>query len=399
MPAVAIGTIVAKNFLAYARVLAASLRQHHPSVPFFVVLADEADGAFDPQTEPFEVVPIQDLGIPNVRQLCFWYPRAQVSIAVKPYLLRFLLNRGYAGAAFLDADILVLDSLDHLLQSTAAHSVALTPHLVGPLEGPDRVARELNILRCGVYNGGFIGVSSTASGRRFLEWWSDRLSKHCRHDVAGGFHYDQRWLDLVPSLFDDVYIERNAAYNVAYWNLPERDGVSDVRFFHFSGFEPEHPETVTRYSQRLGKSAIGRAAALFNLYPSLLEREGHGSTSTWPYAFDAFDNAVPIPQAAREIYKALDEEARASFGDPFCTRQARSFYAWLNESVRGDEPGCPVTRLWDAVYRSRPDVRAAYPDHLGADRPGFLTWMVRSGLREHQIADAFARLGLRVSSA
>ena len=35
-------------------------------------------------------------------------------------------------------------------------------------------------------------------------------------------HYDQRWLDLVPALFDDVHIVRDPGCNVAYWNLPER---------------------------------------------------------------------------------------------------------------------------------------------------------------------------------
>jgi hypothetical protein len=390
MHPIAVGTIVAKNFLSFARVLAFSLRQHHPEVPFFVVLADQVDGVFDPAAEPFEVVPLEDLGIRNLRQLCFWYPRAELSITAKPHLLSHLLDRGYAGALFLDADILVLDTLDRLFRSTAAHSVVLTPHLVGSLSVPDRVARELNILQCGVYNGGFIGVSSTTDGRRFLAWWKERLWKDCRHDPARGFHYDQRWLDLVPTLFDDVYIERDAACNVAYWNLPERATVDRVRFFHFSGFEPDKPDVVTRYSERLSMTTVGRAATLFDRYVALLEREGHGITRTWPYAFERFDNGVPIPRSARDLYRHLGDDAIAAFGDPFSAREAGSYFAWLNEPVRADQPQCAVTRLWDAVYRGRPDVQLAYPDHLGIDRAGFLSWIVTSGRREHDICDAFA---------
>ncbi len=33
---------------------------------------------------------------------------------------------------------------------------------------------------------------------------------------------DQRWCDLVPSLFDRVHIERDPGYNVASWNLSTR---------------------------------------------------------------------------------------------------------------------------------------------------------------------------------
>ena len=387
MQPVAVGTIVAKNFLSFARVLGHSLRQHHPDVPFFVVLADEVDGVFDPADEPFEVVPIQDLAIENLRQLSFWYPRAELSITAKPYLLDYLLDRGYTGAVFFDADILILNSLERLLQATLAHAIVLTPHLVTSLSAADRVRRELNILQCGAYNGGFIGVSETGDGRRFLAWWKDRLQKDCRHDVAHGFHYDQRWLDLVPTLFDDVYVERDPAYNVAYWNLPERD-VGSARFFHFSGFEPDNPHIVTRYSNRMTMATVGPAAALFDRYVRLLEHQGHSETKRWPYAFERFDNGVSIPRFARDLYRGLDEESAAVFPDPFCTAGAHSYFAWLNEPVRTAPPECLVTRLWDAVYRSRPDAQLAYPDHLDADQAGFMNWIVTTGLREHQICEA-----------
>jgi hypothetical protein len=390
MHGIAIGTIVAKNFLSFARVLGCSLRQHHPTVPFFVVLADQVDGMFDPAAEPFEVVRFEDLGIQNVRQLCFRYPRVELSIAAKPHLLSYLLDRNYQGAVFLDADILVLDTLNRLLEATTTHSVVLTPHLVDSLSSSNRVARELNILQCGIYNGGFVGVSSTTAARHFLAWWKDRLWKHCRHDLRQGTHYDQRWLDLVPSLFDDVHIERDAAYNVAYWNMPERDTGAGARFFHFSGFEPEKPHIITRYSDRLTMAAVGPTVTLFERYVALLEREGHAATRNWPYAFERFDNGVPVPQPARDLHRYLDDEAGATFGDPFCTRGERSYYRWLNEPVCADQPPCPVTRLWDAVYRSRPDVQVAFRDHLGADRVGFLNWTLTSGLREHRISEAFA---------
>ena len=213
--------------------------------------------------------------------------------AAKPYLLRYLLSRGFTTAIFLDADILVLDTLQPLFDATGAHAISLTPHLVGPLSDADRRGRELSILQSGVYNGGFVGISEHASARRFLDWWADRLHTHCRHDVPQGMHYDQRWLDQVPALFDDVHIVRDAACNVAYWNLPERgpsltpNGACErgdrCRFFHFSGFEPERPGTVTRYSNRLTMQTIGpTAAALFAHYVELLRNERYFECRDWP---------------------------------------------------------------------------------------------------------------------
>jgi hypothetical protein len=309
---VAVGTIVAKNYLSFARVLGRSLREHHPDVPFFVVLADQVEGTFDPAAEPFQVVPLEALEIPDLRRLCFRYSRQQVGVAAKPYLLRYLLGRGFAAAVFLDADILVVGPLDPLL--TDRHSIVLTPHLLEPLTERQRIDRELRILQSGVFNGGFLGVSETPIGHRFLAWWANRLNTHCRLAVGDGMHYDQRWLDLVPAFFDDVCIIRDAGCNVAYWNLPERG--APIRFFHFSGFDPDKPSVVTRFAPVLKFEAVGPASALFQRYVRLLEQDGYTTTRSWSYAYDRFDNGVRIPDLARRMYLDLDGAADA-FGDPF----------------------------------------------------------------------------------
>ena len=113
----AVGTIVARNFLPFARVLAHSLHEHHPELPMFVALADGPDGVRAPgecggpdqRSEPFELVPLEALDIPDLRQVCFGYTRQQLAVSMKPHLLSYLLRRGYTGALFLDADIMVLD--------------------------------------------------------------------------------------------------------------------------------------------------------------------------------------------------------------------------------------------------------------------------------------------------
>ena len=396
----AVGTIVARNFLPFARVLASSLREHHPELPMFVVLADGADGGGPGRrSEPFELVPLEALGIPDLRQVCFGYTRQQLAVCIKPYLLGHLLERGYAAALFLDADIMVLDRLDPLIDAVTSHAIALTPHLLGHLGGADRVSRELNILQSGIYNGGFIGVSARAEASRFLSWFANRLRTHCRHHVGGGMHFDQRWLDLVPACFDGVTLVRDRGCNVAHWNLPERDlrwvngramvGTEPCRFFHFSGFEPTHPGVVTRYSTRLAMSDLGSAAVLFARYGRLLHE--HGLAGDPPYAYDTFDNGLPIPPIARQIYLDLGADA-ARFGDPFCTACEDSFFNWLRQPAAVAEAEGEiglVSRLWDAVHSSRVDLRQAYPDPHGADRGAYLAWTRSSGLAEHGVPEIF----------
>src|SRR5256714_9467701 len=181
MAKLAIGTVVAKNYLPFARVLATSLQRYHPEIPFFVALADEVDGYFDPAAEPFSIVTLADLGIPELKRFTFHYSRLPLVVATKSYLLSYLLDRGFETAIFLDADILVLGNLDALFTMARAHAILLTPHLLAPLTGDDRSPRELNILLAGTYNGGFLTGSDTRPARAFFAWWQDRPSHHCLH--------------------------------------------------------------------------------------------------------------------------------------------------------------------------------------------------------------------------
>ena len=377
---IAVGTVLAKNYLAFARVLAGSFRRQHPDVPFFAVLADRADGYFDPADEPFSVIELDELAIPDLRATTFRYSRFPLAVVAKPYLLRNLLDRGFEAALFLDVDIEVTGDLTYLLERTSRSSITITPHLLAPLDGEDRADRELNILQSGVYNGGVIGVRRGETADRFLAWWQGRVYADCRHSREDGLHHDQRWLDLVPAFFEDVDVVRDPAYNVAHWNLPERD-IANCRLFHFSGYDPDQPHRVTRYTDRVTMPEDGRSA-LFGRYQRALERAGWHLSKTWPHAYERWDNGVPIPEVARRIYGDLGLEADR-FGDPFATAPG-TYFAWLTEAADGDRR---LTNLWAGVYARRPDVQAFFPDLHGTDIEGFHAWALRTGATEHAIPD------------
>ena len=54
-------TIVSANYLAYARVLASSLAEHHPGAPLVVLLVDRVAGRFEPAVEPFQLLEVEEL--------------------------------------------------------------------------------------------------------------------------------------------------------------------------------------------------------------------------------------------------------------------------------------------------------------------------------------------------
>src|SRR5262249_38506518 len=62
-------TIVARNYLSFARVWARSLRKHHPEASVYVLLVDRVDGSIETAAEPFELIPVTELRIPNFSDL------------------------------------------------------------------------------------------------------------------------------------------------------------------------------------------------------------------------------------------------------------------------------------------------------------------------------------------
>lgn len=392
----AAATIVAKSWLAHARVLADSFRRRHPDLPFFVLVADEVEGRFDPAAERFEWVGLDELAVPHPERFRFRHAQQALSYASTPFLIAHLLDRGFDRVLFLKQETLVVGDLGPLFDRLADRPILLTPHLLAPLSGAGAVAREVNILLSGVYNVGLLGVAESPVARRFLAWWGERTAAGCRQAVAEGLHYEQRWLDLVPGWFPEAEVVRDPGANVGHWNLPERrveifgddvrvDG-GPGRVVRFSGFDPTRPNRLTRHSSRLSAADAGPAAGLFERYRVALAAAGHAEVSAWPYAFDRFDDGVAIPDLARELYSGLVDEDLERFGDPFAAASAGSFRRFLEEPIDGvADPALRLTRLWRAVYDRRPDVREAFPDLEGAHRRAFLEWTVRSGLSEHGV--------------
>jgi hypothetical protein len=386
---VVVATAMTKNYLSLARTLASSLRRHHPDLAATVLLVDEATGFFDPNDEPFRVLQLSELEIPSRHRFLFQYTSQAATIALKPYLLRHLLDEGCEAALYVDADMLVLGDLGPLLESARRSAIVLTPHLVAPLAGEWRIARELNILVSGIYNGGVVGVSDTRAARSFLDWWGGRLWSHCRYSVPNGMHFDQRWLDLVPSLFEDVEIVHDPAYNVGHWRLPDAV-VNSWRLMHFSGYSADEPWRVTSYSDRLAMAELGEAGRLFDQYREELLAAGWEQTKKWPYVWNQFSNGIPIPPVVRAIYLELGEQVEV-FGDPFRTDAPGSFFNWLVEPAgEWSDENASVSRLWAEIHARRPDLQKVFPDPLSTDREGFLAWTAEAGRHEYDIPDQLA---------
>lgn len=379
-------TIVANNYLAYARVLAESFLRFHPGGRFVTLVVDERSSGISYANLPGEVLFAGDLDIPGFRSMAFRYDVLELSTAVKPFLLSRLIAHGADRLLYLDPDILVLDSLEPLYQRLTDKAVLLTPHLLEPVED-DASPGERDILFSGVFNLGFVAVSAAAEESGFLGWWGNRLRTSCVHDIKNGLFVDQRWLDLAPCYFDDIGIVREPQYNVAYWNVFQRkldrtpsgltiDG-SPVRFFHFSGLDLARPQELSRHQDRLLLVGGDPVLDLAREYRELLARAGHDALKSTPYAFGQFDSGARILPVMRKLLQ--DEDGRGiAFPDPFRTDHPKSYWNWLWTPSPLSRAGLPRV----IVAMSGPDevLETILPRRLDRDADLLVEWLSKEGL-------------------
>ena len=392
-------TIVSKNYLPFARVLARSFLEQHPEGRFVVLLVDRVDGAFDPADEPFELMLAEDLGIPEFTTFAFKYSILEINTAVKPFLLQRLFAEGAGKLLYLDPDILVVSPLTELLERLDEANIVLTPHLTSPIDD-GRHPSEMSILQAGSFNLGFIGLAASPAADALLVWWGERMLEHCVVEIERGLFVDQKWIDLVPGLFEGVSVLRHPGYNVAYWNLHDRElsvpepapegsevNGEPLRFFHFSGFDPEKVGRVSKHQNRYLLSDRPELVPLFSHYGELLLAAGYREVRSWPYAFGVFDDGVSIPDVARSLYFSLGEE-RSRYPDPFGTGEG-SFRDWAMAPA-GKGSGVPyLSRLLHFLASSRDDLIAAFPDPKGKDLGRFADWLFEGGRQEYRLADLF----------
>lgn len=393
----AVFTIIAKNYLPYARVLMSSVALHHPNWRRFVILVDAVDGYFDPRWENFEIIFSSALPCPKIEWFQFKYTTLELSTAIKPYSFDYLLKEHrFEQVIYLDPDIKLYSRLDKVTEALTSCNIALTPHLTQALED-DKFPSEISILRSGSYNLGFIAVAQSSTTTIFLKWWEEKLYDQCVVDLAEGLFVDQRWIDLVPGLFEGVNIIRDPGYNVAYWNLSHRNLTTDrgqlkvngspLAFFHFSGYDPANENNLSRHQNRFTVQDLSIAAqSLLRTYGRDLISAGFLGCQNWPYTFATFRNGINIPDLCRPIHHE-EPELVNSVGDPFSDQGFQSFVRVWNTPHFEEFPG--VSKLAYRIYQMRADVRRQMPDIFGRDYRAFLEWMLKSARAEHNIPKVF----------
>lgn len=331
------------SYLDRARVLAQSIRRHHPDWVIWAVLTDkEPEGyTLDWSKEDYDhLITGEELFGDEIDAWLFGHDIVEACTAVKGRALQHILDvPGVEKVLYFDPDIALFNPVTPVIDLLNTHSIVLTPHQIDPDDREDRraiVDNEITSLDYGVFNLGFIAVCNNTEGRRFADWWADRLHDWCHDRLDIGVFVDQKWCNFVPCFFDDVKVLRDPGFNVASWNLSQRELSFDeagnalvngqpLRFFHFTKLGPIGDSMTRRYA---GSNTEVHEHWWWYRHQVAANVDARLPKGWWYYG--TFDNGQKIEKWMRVLYRDR-QDLRQSFKTPRKTG-AGTFHQWLQSN-------------------------------------------------------------------
>jgi glycosyltransferase involved in cell wall biosynthesis len=199
------------------------------------------------------------------------YSPFELSCALRPWCHEYLFQHtSYSSWVFIDSDVAIVGSILEVSRTLHNYDIFLTAHIKQPHLLANVNPNEINIITHGLYNGGVLGMSRSDTALKVITFLKDRFrhySENSRGRLASndsrqhdGLFVDQLWLNLVPLLFDNVYVSKDEIFNLGHWNLWQGEIDLDqsnntayyngkpVSILHFSGLNPFDLSCVSKYS-------------------------------------------------------------------------------------------------------------------------------------------------------
>ncbi|WP_123259744.1 cell envelope integrity protein TolA [Bacillus sp. PK3-056] len=129
---------------------------------------------------------------------------------LKSFLIEYILkNNDIEQVLYCDGDIYFFSNPASIFNEWGSASIFLTPQ------------RDLDWVeqKYGKYQAGIIGFRKDEIGLSAVQWWKERCIEWCGVVESNGRFGDQKYLDQLPIMYDNVRISSNLGVNAAPWNI------------------------------------------------------------------------------------------------------------------------------------------------------------------------------------
>jgi glycosyltransferase involved in cell wall biosynthesis len=389
--------IATRNFIPYAKLTARSFLAHHPEFQVFLLLVDGEPQDAKAFPEGHIVLP-SELSLHDAGWYAAKFTASEFSNALKPAFLRYLA--GFAtNAIYLDCDIAVFSRLTEMIDMLERHVLVLVPHALSPLPRPEQFWTHPT--RADLFNAGLINAGSfamrLAECQEFLALWDEANFAPGAFYEAAGYQTDQQNLNWALVTVPGAGVLRETRYNVAYWNLHDRDfrfqsagsrqcqfqvSQRPLGFFHFSGYDIYERLRLSRHDGRHSVYNLPAVAEILNWYSDQILSCSSAALLHEPYRFERLANGFQMNRFVRELLKKF--EAYMPKFDCQTVAGADGLCAFLMDPLPATGSMLPLVAA--AIYEARPDLQRAFPGaHTASSPAGYWRWFCRHAGTEYDI--------------
>ena len=303
--------------MSYAYVLMSRIAELHPNSKRYVFVIDIDHGSEITSFNVGTLVGAEDFLTQGLVQfLHFKYDAFELSTAVRPYAHQYLRDKTDCSCwIYLDSDLYPVGEILSLLDKDETSEIFVSPHRLSPSSGVYGPQGDYGLLKSGTFNGGFLGIRRGLLSSAFIDWFLKCCEERCFH-LYEHCYGDQLWFNLVPVYFESLCVVRHLGANIGYWNIDERPLEYDsqrnlvvngapVLFLHFSGWDPDHPEIMSRYfsDETVPKPWFDYAQEYSRALKQVMEKFPRDI----PYRWSTYEDASPILGYERRKYAGMVE--------------------------------------------------------------------------------------------
>lgn len=321
-------TITSLNYLHKAEVLYKSIKSTNQICDFTIIICDEKQeiSNFSDHFSDVNIIWAENLFENNdlFHHFSFKFNIIEFNTLLKPLAFEILL-KDYDQVIYLDPDIKVFN----ILEFSKSHSIIITPHYTTSLNDWSKRPNDLDLLRFGANNLGFICLNKLDEANKFLDWWKNICFDYNYYEPSIGLGVDQKFIDLVPILFEKSLVLKDLGMNLAFWNIHERNIVkkeddyfvnenTPLKFIHFSSFPINYPFKIADKQTIYNDFPNNIFKEIWEDYKNDLEISFYFNLKNTPYSFNYFEDGMIINDFIRRNYMDyIKRTIPKKFNNPF----------------------------------------------------------------------------------
>jgi len=238
-------TICNHEYLTEAIVSINSFKRHYASegISFKIFVIDDVE---DKHVNDLEIISVlRVIGAQRYKKLSYKFNITEFSTAVKPSCFKYNFGLGFSNVYYFDPDTyFISDKVDFIIPKNKLVSATYHRNNIKNTA----VFRQVDIIRNGLLNFGYLGLKNTVETQQMLNEWESFNEQYCFSDQNTGYFTDQLFaLNILGIFRQSIHILDETKFNLAYWNVDQNPHLESACMLHFSKVNRKQNEKVWQY--------------------------------------------------------------------------------------------------------------------------------------------------------